>query len=117
LLLRLHRLALRLQPLLPWCYVIGFGGAAFALYLVFRDDSGTTRSLALALGVTVWALMLFAFIRLFQSIPAPVLPSDSFFERLQARCQLALYQLLAIGILVVGVALVIMSLKLVSVSL
>jgi phosphoglycerol transferase MdoB-like AlkP superfamily enzyme len=117
LLLRLHRLARWLRPLLPWCHAIGFGAAALALYLVFRDDSGATQLLAVALGVTVWALMLFAFIRLFQSIPAPVLPGDSFLERLRARCKLGLYQLLALSVLLVSLALVVMSLKLLSVSL
>jgi cytochrome b561 len=117
LLLRLHRLALRLRPLLAWCYVIGFGGALFTLYLVFRDDSGATQSLALALGITIWALLLFAFIRLFQSIPGPVLPGDTFFERLRARCKLALYHLLALGVVVVGLALAAISMKLLSLSL
>lgn len=87
------------------------------LYLIVRDGSGEAESLALALSVTLWALMLFAFIRLFQSIPAPVLPQDSFFERLAARCKLALYQLLALGVAGLGLVLVVMSLKLLSVSL
>jgi len=117
LLLRLHKLALQLQWLAPWCYAIGFGGAACTLYFVLRNDADVTQWLTLALGITVWALLLFAFIRLFRSIPAPVLPGDSFFERLQARCKLALYHLLAAGIVVVGILLAMMSLKLLSVSL
>lgn len=115
-LLRLHRLALRLRPFLPLCYVLGFGGAVLALWLILRDDTSPAL-LNLALGVTIWSLMLFAFIRLFQAIPPPVLPGDSFFVRLRARCKLALYHLLAIGIAIVGIVLAGMSLKLLSASL
>lgn len=116
LLFRLHRLALRLRPLLPWCYALGLGGSALALVLLLHDDSSQPL-LALALGLTVWALMLFAFIRLFQSIPPPVLPKDSFVERLWSRCRLGLYHVLAFAVALVGIALVAMSFKLLSVSL
>lgn len=94
---------------------MGFGAAALVLVLLFRDGD-SQQLLAIALGVTVWALMLFAFVRLFQAIPPPVLPKDSFFERLRSRIKLALYHLLAVGVAIVGVALAGMSLKLLSAS-
>ena len=104
-----------MQPLVPWCYLLGLASGALALLLLVRDNS-SQQALGIALGVTVWALMLFAFIRLFQSIPPPVLPKDSFFERLRSRCKLALYHVLAVGVGLVAVALVAMSLKLLSAS-
>jgi hypothetical protein len=116
LLLRLHKLALELRPFVPLCYFFGFGGSALTMYLVFLDTAASTQVLGVVLGLTVWALLLFAFIRLFQSIPSPVLPGDSFFERLWSRCKLALYHLLALGVLLMGLALAAMSLKLLSVS-
>jgi hypothetical protein len=116
LLWRLHKLALELRPFLPLCYFLGFGGSGLTLYLVFGDKAASSQLLGVVLGLTVWALLLFAFIRLFQSIPSPVLPGDSFFERLLSRCKLALYHLLAVGVLLMGLALGAMSLKLLSIS-
>jgi cytochrome b561 len=112
---RLHKLALELRPVLPFCYLLGFGGAAFTAYLLFRESAHSSQWLGVALGLTVWALLLFAFIRLFQSIPPPVLPGDSFFERLWSRCKLALYHVLAFGVVIIGVVLLSMSLKLLSI--
>lgn len=114
LLLRLHKLALRLQFLLPWCYCLVFGGVLLALTALYVGGVAPSARLTLGLGLSLWALLLFAFIRLFQSIPPPVLPKDTFFERLKSRVKLWLYHLLALGVLVVGVALVAMSLKLLS---
>lgn len=112
-LLRLHKLALRLRPALPWCYLVGFGSAACAVAVLFRENS-TQLALGLSLGLSVWALLLFAFIRLFQTIPPPVLPKDSFLERLWSRIRLGLYHLLALGVVIIGLVLVSLSLKLIS---
>jgi cytochrome b561 len=116
LLLRLHKLALQLRPLLPWCYAVGFGGLGLAAAVLLQIDAKPSLALAVALGLTVWALLLFAFIRLFQAIPPPVLPKDTFFERLWSRCKLGLYHVLAFGVIIIGLALVSMSLKLLSIS-
>jgi cytochrome b561 len=113
--LRLHKFALQLRPLLPWCYLVGFGSAAVATAVLFQEN-GSTQVLGIALGLSVWALLLFAFIRLFQTIPPPVLPKDSFLERLWSRARLGLYQLLALAVLIIGLVLVAMSLKLLSAS-
>ncbi len=96
--------------------MLGFGGLALATAVLFQIDATPSLSLGVALGLTVWALLLFAFIRLFQSIPPPVLPKDTFFERLRGRCKLALYHLLAVGVLVVGAAVLSMSVKLLTVT-
>lgn len=101
--------------MLPFCYLLGFGGAALTVYLLFREAAASNQLLGVALGLTVWALLLFAFIRLFQSIPPPVLPGDSFLERLWSRVKLALYHLLALGVVIISVVLLSMSLKLLSI--
>jgi cytochrome b561 len=96
--------------------VLGFGGLALATVVLFQIDATPSLALGVALGLAVWALMLFAFIRLFQAIPPPVLPKDTFFERLRGRCKLALYHVLAFGVLLVGVVLISMSVKLLTVT-
>ena len=68
--------------------------------------------LRVAIVMTMWSLLLFAFIQLFQTIPAPVLPKDRFVERLRSRIKLGLYQLLAVAVVAVGAMLVSMSVKL-----
>lgn len=86
---------------------------ALALFQLLRAEPSTER-LSLALGLSVWAILLFAFIRLFQSIPPPVLPKDRWHERLWTRCRLALYHVLAFGVVAIALVLVSMSLKLAS---
>ncbi len=71
-----------MQPLLPWCHVLEFGGVLLAALTLFSEGAAPSMQLAIALTLTLWALLLFAFIRLFQSIPPPVLPKDSIFMRL-----------------------------------
>lgn len=112
LLLHLHRVALRLRPVVPLCFLLGTGSAGLALLLIARG--GSEQALALALGVSIWALLLFAFVKLFQSIPPPVLPHDTFLERLRTRCKLGLYHMLALGMGIVTVVLIALSLKLLS---
>jgi hypothetical protein len=116
LLLHLHRLARWLRPLLKICRIVGFGAVIVVVLLLLRKDASTS-ALSLALGMSLWALMLDAFIRLFQTIPPPVLPHDSFMERFVTRLRLALYHVLAVSVVLLAVALLAMSLKLVSASL
>ena len=114
LLFRLHKLAQRLQPLLPWCLVLASCCVALVVVLLFRSGAVPSPALAIALALALWALLLFAFIRLFQTIPPPVLPKDSWFERWRSRAKLLLYHLLAAGVLTLGLALISISLKLLS---
>lgn len=115
-LFRLHTLALRLWSFLPWCLVLMLGSIALAVFVLFRGGAQASLTLGIALMLALWALLLFAFINLFQAIPAPVLPRDTWFERLLSRIKLALYHLLALGVLVVGLVVILMSLKLLSVA-
>jgi hypothetical protein len=110
-LLFLHKLALRLRPLLPLCYLLGFAGVLLAGVALLRNHSDDV-DLSIGLGMAMWALLLFAFIRLFQSIPPPVLPQDAFLDRLRGRIQLMMYHVLALAVLIVGATLVGMSFKL-----
>lgn len=114
LLFRLHKLALRLRPLLPWCLVLASCCSALVVVLLFRGGVLPSPALAIVLALALWALLLFAFIRLFQTIPPPVLPKDTWFERLRSRGQLVLYHLLAAGVLTLGLMLISISLKLLS---
>lgn len=116
LLLHLHRLALWLRPLLRLCRIVGFAAAAIAIGLLLRNGA-SSAALAVTLGLSLWALMLDAFIRLFQSIPPPVLPHDNVVERSIARLRLAAYRVLAFSVVLVALALVAMSIKLVSANL
>jgi hypothetical protein len=111
LLLRLHKLALRLKPLLPLCYLLGFVGLVLTV-LGLVQRGADEADLSIGLGLTMWALLLFAFIRMFQSIPPPVLPKDPFLDRLRGHIQLMLFRLLAFAVLGVGAVLVAMSFKL-----
>lgn len=113
LLLHLHRLARRLRPVLPLCFGAACVGIALALFLLLRAEP-STELLSLALGLSVWAILLYAFIQLFQSIPPPVLPKDRWIERAWGRCRLALYHVLAVAVLIIALVLVSMSLKLAS---
>lgn len=114
LLLRLHRLALRLQAWRPVCIVLALAGIGLIGHELLVDRPQAPAYLNLAIVLTLWGLMLFAFIQLFQRIPAPVLPKDSFVERLRSRCKLACYHLLALAVTLTGAMLVSISVKLVA---
>ncbi len=114
LLTRFHRLALRLLPLLSFCLVLACGGVVLSGVALLRSGASPSPLLAIGLLLALWALLLLAFIRLFQRIPPPVLPKDTFLERLRARCKLALYHLLAFAVCGVGLVLVSLSAKLLS---
>ena len=105
LLFRLHKFALHLRPLQPWCLLLVL--VSILLASIELAEGGVKPSLTLGIGLALalWALLLFAFINLFQTIPAPVLPKDTWFERLRSRTKLALYHLLALAVLAVGLML------------
>lgn len=113
-LLALHRLARRIRWCLPVTIVLGFAGLAGALVSLFFDGGRLGHLLEPSLVLTLWGMMLFSFIRLFQTIPPPVLPHDDFMTRLGNRIILALYSLLAFLVVVVAVALIWMSVRLIT---
>lgn len=109
---RLHKLAQTLRPLRRWCLLSALAGVLLSVFALLRTDTIASPLLRFAIVLTLWSLLLFAFIQLFQNIPAPVLPKDNFIERLRSRVKLGLYQLLALGVAGLGIMLVTMSFKL-----
>lgn len=111
-LFRLHKFARTLLPLRKWCLLFALAGIGAGVFALLRSATMDSPLLRIAIILTLWSLMLFAFIQLFQKIPAPVLPKDSFIDRLRGHVKLGLYQLLALGIAALGIVLVTMSFKL-----
>ena len=111
-LFRLHKFARRLQPLRNWCLLLAFAGVCLSAFALLRAGNEASTQLRVGILLTLWSLLFFAFIQLFQNIPAPVLPKDRLLDRVRSRIKLALYQLLALGVVTVGILLVSMSLKL-----
>jgi hypothetical protein len=111
-LFRLHKLARQLRPLRIGCLLSALAGVVLSVFALLRADDAASPLLRIAIVLTLWSLLFFAFIQLFQNIPAPVLPKDHFIERVRSHLKLGLYQLLALGVVMLGIMLISMSLKL-----
>ncbi len=112
LLFQLHRLAQQLLPLRIGCLLFALTGVLTSVFVLLRAEDEASPLLRIAIVLTLWSLLFFAFIQLFQHIPAPVLPKDRFMDRLRSHVKLGLYQLLALGVATLGIMLISMSLKL-----
>ncbi len=108
----LHRAALRLLVLRPYCLLLAAGGLLSGLYAAVQAQELWSWQLRLSLILAFWALMLFAFLTLFRELPPPVLPQLGFMERLRDRLHLLLYQGLAVLVAALTLLLLQMSLKL-----
>jgi hypothetical protein len=111
-LFRLHKFARTLLPLRKWFMIFAMLGVLVSAVVLLREARMDSPLLRITIVLTLWSLLLFAFIQLFQNIPAPVLPKDRFIERLRSHVKLGLYQLLALGIAALGIVMVTMSFKL-----
>lgn len=111
----LHRLALRLLVLRPFCLLVASTGFLSGLYAAMQASELWSWQLRLSLIIAFWALMLYAFLQLFRNLPPPVLPQLGFFERLRDRLRLLLYQGLALLVVLLSLLLLQMSLKLLAV--
>lgn len=115
-LLTLHKIARRLV----WCrflaLVLAAVGITGTVASLFAGKGNLSSLLEPSLVLTLWGMMLFAFIQLFRRIPPPVLPHDSFMTKLGTRIVLAGYTLLAFLVVIVTCTLFWMSLKLISVQ-
>ena len=111
-LFRLHKLANHLLPLRTGCLLLALTGILSSVFALLSAQDQSSPLLRIAILVTLWSLLLFAFIQLFKKIPAPVLPKDPFVDRLRGHVKLGLYRLLALGVAALGLTLVSMSLKL-----
>ena len=110
----LHKIAQSIK----WCrsltvvlVIAGLAGVAMSL---FAASGSLGHLLEPALVLTLWGMMLFSFIQLFQNIPPPVLPHDDFLTRLGTRFILAGYTILAFLVLVVTCILLWMSFRLIN---
>jgi hypothetical protein len=112
LLLTLNRLALRLLPLrTPSAIVTALGWAALVWVLV-NGERAYSFFLRATLTATLWALLLFAFISLFRTLPVPPLPALKWHERLLARIRVALFQLVTFAFIALVLLVCAISLKL-----
>ena len=113
LLVKLHQLALKIR----WCrklaIVTGMAGLGGVIFSLFVAGGSYGHWLEPSLVLTLWGMMLFAFIQMFQKIPPPVLPGDDFITRLGSRIVLACYSLLALLVIVVSIILMWMSYRLI----
>jgi hypothetical protein len=115
LLFALHRLALRLLVLRPICLLLAAAGLASGVHAALQDGELWSWQLRLSLILAFWALLLFAFLQLFRTLPPPVLPQLGFLERCRDRLRLLLYQGLALLVVALSVLLLNMSFKLLAV--
>ena len=112
-LLALHKLACQItwcRPLTLLLVVSGLGGTLVSLFV---NNGSYAHWLEPSLVLTLWGMMLFSFIQLFQRIPPPVLPHDDFMARLGTRILLACYTVLAFLVVLVSCILVWMSYRLI----
>ena len=113
-LLTLHTIAKSLKWCRPLSIFLGIAGLAGVAISLFAASGSLGHLLEPALVLTLWGMMLFSFIQLFQHIPPPVLPHDDFLTRLGTRFILAGYTILALLVLVVTGVLLWMSFRLIN---
>ncbi|MDR2212640.1 MAG: hypothetical protein LBE21_03310 [Pseudomonadales bacterium] len=110
---RLHQLARRLWPLRRACLALVLVSAVMLMFFTLSETpAAPSRGLRLSLLFTLWMLLLYSFIHVFQRIPSPVLPALPWWERARQRVYLWCYYLLAVCVLVAALLLVNVSLKL-----
>lgn len=112
LLYRLHKIALALLPLTTASLLLTALGSTMVVLTLMTDSDAQSPLLRVAILFTLWNLMVFAFVRLFQAIPPPVLPQLGWLEKCWMRCKLGFYYLLALAVIVTGLGLISLSLKL-----
>jgi hypothetical protein len=112
LLFRLHKIALALLPMTTFSLVLTALGVGMVVLTLLTESDAQSPLLRVALLFTMWNLLVFAFVRLFQAIPAPVLPHLGWLEKAWIRCKLAFYYLLAFAVIATGLGLLSLSFKL-----
>jgi hypothetical protein len=111
-LVRLHQVAQKLVFFRPLSIILAIASLFLSIYCLLIDNTFTARALEPSIVTALWGLLLFAYLQLFQSIPPPVLPHDSFLKKLNTKLKLALYSLLAFIVIVTTILLFWMSLRL-----
>jgi hypothetical protein len=112
LLLTLNRLALRLLPLrIPSAIVTALGWLAL-MWALARSDESYSLFLRATLTLTLWSLLLFAFLSLFKALPQPPLPALKWHERMLARLRLSLFRIMTFAFIALAFAVLAISIKL-----
>lgn len=109
----LHRIARHMRWARPVAVVLGCSGLAGIAVSLFAAGGSLGHLLEPFLVLTLWGMMLFSFLQLFQRIPPPVLPHDDFLTRLGTRIVLGLYTLLAGLVVIISCVLVWLSYRLI----
>jgi len=88
------------------------GAAAVAAFALGESRAMPSSTLRLSLLFSLWMLLLYSFVQLFQEIPSPVLPALPWWDRVKQRLHLWAYHLLAVAVGLVGLILFSISVKL-----
>jgi hypothetical protein len=110
---RLHQIAIRLIAFKP---LVIFGILLFSILtmisLITTNPESDSFLNASILG-TIWTLLLYSFLQLFQSIPRLPDASDGFFKSIIVKIKRGLYFLLSLAIIMTTIALLWMSFRLI----
>lgn len=108
----LHKLALRLIWIKPVCIVVAVLGVLATAVAVFIDTPFWQSALEPSVVMTLWGMMLYAFVQLFRAVPEPAQPNDKFFRKLTAWIKRFLYSVLAVLVIVLTLTLLWLSVRL-----
>lgn len=104
LLLTLNKAAIRLLPLRTACAIVTAMGWLVLVWIMVKSAEENSLLLRLTLVITLWSLLLVAFISLFQAVPPPPLPALKWHERLGMRLRLSLHYFMAIAFLALALS-------------
>lgn len=111
-LLYLNRLAKLLKPIRLILVVFTFFALLLTAYSLLVHTAFTLNMLEPSIVASLWGMLLLACTELFQYLPEPVLPKDSFLQRMLGRCKIFFFTFLALVVLFVSVLLIWLSLRL-----
>lgn len=109
----LHRLATSLSGFKPLVIAGILIFSALAVFGLFTTTPETESLLNSSILGTIWTLLIFSFLQLFQSIPPHPATADGFFKSLCLRTKRGLYYLLSLLMISTTLALLWMSLRLI----
>ena len=112
LLVYLNRLARLLKPVRLVLVIVTFIALLMMTYSLLVRTTFTLNILEPSIVAALWGMLLLAGAEIFQKIPDPVLPGDTFFRRVLSRCKLIFFSLLALIVLLVGLLLIWLSIRL-----
>lgn len=108
----LHRSAVLLKPLRIPLMAFTFCALLLTAYSLLASSSFAVDYLESAIVASLWGMLILAAIELFKNLPDPVLPHDSFWQRLMSRGRIVLFYLLALLVTLVSAMLFWLSMRL-----